>query len=86
MGHLLYLMFRCDRGCDGKFGKFGSFVGTKHTCVRFHLQVLMCSDRVSNDARDQRKRIFLETIEEMLIKEHETSVDWWWTTSVLVLN
>jgi len=39
-------------------------------CVRFHLQVLMCSDRVSNDARDQRKRIFLETIEEMLIKEH----------------
>ena len=31
MGHLLYLMFRCDRGCDGKFGKFGNFVGTKHT-------------------------------------------------------
>ena len=28
MSHLLYLMFRCDRGCDGKFGKF---VGTKHT-------------------------------------------------------
>ena len=31
MGHLLYLMFRCDRGCDGKFEKFGNFVGTKHT-------------------------------------------------------
>jgi len=31
MGHLLYLMFRCDRGCDGKFGKFRNFVGTKHT-------------------------------------------------------
>ena len=32
MGHLLYLMFQCDRECDGKFGKF---VGTKHTprCV-----------------------------------------------------
>ena len=24
-------MFRCDRGCDGKFGKFRNFVGTKHT-------------------------------------------------------
>ena len=33
MGHLLYLMFRCDRGYDGKFGKFGNFVGTKHTLV-----------------------------------------------------
>ena len=33
-------------------------------CVRFHLQVLMCSDRVSNDARDQRKRI------QVLIGEH----------------
>ena len=31
MCHLLYLMFRCDRGCDGKFEKFGNFVGTKHT-------------------------------------------------------
>ena len=31
MSHLLYLMFRCDRGCDGKFGKFGNFVGSKHT-------------------------------------------------------
>ena len=31
MGHLLYLIFRCDRRCDGKFGKFGNFVGTKHT-------------------------------------------------------
>ena len=31
MGHLLYLMFWCDMGCDGKFGNFGNFVGTKHT-------------------------------------------------------
>ena len=31
MSHLLYLMFRCDRRCDGKFGKFENFVGTKHT-------------------------------------------------------
>ena len=31
MGHLLYLIFRFDRRCDGKFGKFGNFVGTKHT-------------------------------------------------------
>ena len=28
MGYLLYLMFRCDKRCDGKFG---NFVGTKHT-------------------------------------------------------
>ena len=28
MGYLLYLMFRCDRRCDGKFG---NLVGTKHT-------------------------------------------------------
>ena len=28
MDYLLYLMFRCDRRCDGKFG---NFVGTKHT-------------------------------------------------------
>ena len=31
MGYLLYLMFRCDRRCDGKFG---NFVGTKHTQKR----------------------------------------------------
>ena len=31
MDHLLYLMFRCDRECDGKFG---NFVGTKHTPTR----------------------------------------------------
>ena len=31
MGHLLYLMFRCNRGCDGKFGKFENFVASKHT-------------------------------------------------------
>ena len=39
MSYLLYLIFRCDRGCDGKFGKFENFVGTKHnpdqdTCNR----------------------------------------------------
>ena len=28
MDHLLYLMFRCDKGCDRKFG---NFVGSKHT-------------------------------------------------------
>ena len=28
MCHLLYLIFRCNRGCDEKFGKF---MGTKHT-------------------------------------------------------
>ena len=31
MGHLLYLMFRCDRRCDGKFG---NFVGTEHSPSR----------------------------------------------------
>ena len=31
MSYLLYLMFRCDRRCDGCDGKFGNFVGTKHT-------------------------------------------------------
>ena len=31
MGYLLYLMFRCDRRCDGCDGNFGNFVGTKHT-------------------------------------------------------
>ena len=38
MGHLLYLMFRCDRGCDWKFG---NFVGTKHTHYDlFHAPIL----------------------------------------------
>ena len=27
-------MFRCDRGCDENFKKFGNFVGTKHTPCR----------------------------------------------------
>ena len=27
-------MYRCDRRCDGRDGKFGSFVGTKHTLDR----------------------------------------------------
>jgi len=31
MSYLLYLMFRCDKRCDGCDGKFGNFVGTKHT-------------------------------------------------------
>ena len=31
MGYLLYLMFRCDRRCDGCDGKFGNLAGTKHT-------------------------------------------------------
>ena len=31
MGYLLYLMFRCDRRCDRCDGKFGNFMGTKHT-------------------------------------------------------
>ena len=31
MSYLLYLMFRCDRRCDGCDGKFGNLVGTKHT-------------------------------------------------------
>ena len=30
MSYLLYLMFRCNRRCDGKFG---NFVGTKHTLI-----------------------------------------------------
>ena len=29
--YLLYLMFRCDRRCDGCDGNFENFVGTKHT-------------------------------------------------------
>ena len=29
MGYLLYLIFRCDRRCDGCDGKFGNFVETK---------------------------------------------------------
>ena len=31
MDYLLYLMFRCDKRCDGCDGKFGNLVGTKHT-------------------------------------------------------
>ena len=31
MNYLLYLMFRCDRRCDGYNGKFENLVGTKHT-------------------------------------------------------
>ena len=31
MDYLLYLIFRCDRRCDGCDGKFGNLVGTKHT-------------------------------------------------------
>ena len=31
MSYLIYLMFRCDRRCDGCDGKFRNFVGTKHT-------------------------------------------------------
>ena len=31
MGYLLYLMFRCDRRCDGCDEKFGNFVRTKHS-------------------------------------------------------
>jgi len=34
MCYLLYLMFRCDRRCDRCDGKFGNFVGTKHTLCR----------------------------------------------------
>ena len=45
MGHLLYLMFRCDRGCDGKFGKCGNFVETKHT------------HRTSRKYRTDRRRV-----------------------------
>ena len=33
---MLYLIFSCDRGCDGKFRKFGNFVGSKHTLRRPH--------------------------------------------------
>ena len=36
MNYLLYLMFRCDRGCDEKFEKFGNFVETKHTLQSMH--------------------------------------------------
>ena len=39
MGYLLYLMFRCDRRCDGKFGKFGNFVVTKHTLTCISVRV-----------------------------------------------
>ena len=31
MCYLLYLIFRCDRRCDGCDEKFENFVGTKHT-------------------------------------------------------
>ena len=31
MDYLLYLIFQCDRRCDGCDGKFGNLVGTKHT-------------------------------------------------------
>ena len=37
MGYLLYLIFRCDRRCDGCDGKFGNLVGTKHTLGQFPL-------------------------------------------------
>ena len=34
MSYLLYLMFRCDRRCDGCDEKFENFVVTKHTQTR----------------------------------------------------
>ena len=37
MCYLLYLMFRCDRRCDGCDGKFGNSLETKHTLRRFSL-------------------------------------------------
>ena len=51
MGHLLYLMIRCDRGCDEKFGKFGNFVVSKHTrspvCI---YRCLLARERKGGDA------------------------------------
>jgi len=45
MGYLLYLMFRCDRRCDGCDEKFGNLVGTKHTlrsCIGLSVNAWMC--------------------------------------------
>ena len=36
-------MFRCDRRCDGCDGKFGNFVGTKHTQRKFS-EVVYCGE------------------------------------------
>ena len=46
MSHLLYLMFRCDRECDGKFREFGNFVGTKHTLRKLTNKRPICKQNV----------------------------------------
>ena len=52
MDYLLYLMFRCDRRCDGCDGKFGNFVGTKPTLglgtTRPSTSALCCGADIQN--------------------------------------
>ena len=45
MSYLLYLIFRCDRRCDGCDGKFGNLVGTKHTLCCKCMALHTCSRR-----------------------------------------
>ena len=45
MSYLLYLMFRCDSECDGKFEKFGNFVGSKHTLSQLTADQAWCASR-----------------------------------------
>ena len=45
MGYLLYLMFWCDRRCDGCDGKFGNLVGTKHTLRQLLRPAKTCQGR-----------------------------------------
>ena len=54
MSYLLYLMFRCDRRCDGCDGKFGNFVGTKHTHRAIERQIsAQFSERRAQKATNQ---------------------------------
>ena len=44
MCYLLYLMFRSDKKCDRCDGKFGNFMGTKHTPAS-----VACVPRIGTD-------------------------------------
>ena len=63
MGYLLYLMFRCDRRCDGCDGKFENLEGTKHT-LSLLPSSLCCTTAVAQQQKllaDQSVRISLKT-------------------------
>ncbi|KAG2644704.1 hypothetical protein PVAP13_2KG375851 [Panicum virgatum] len=59
MDYLLYLIFRCDRRCDGCDGKFGNLMGTKHTRGR-EAAVPTCSHAIAIPTCEQpdKKQLF----------------------------